>query len=220
MRVEIVALCATGDSDICVTFLLSEGPRQRKESFVISPEAYADFKLCKGESSCEVYDAIERESRIYYAFKRGISSLGYGLCSSKMLISKLRTKGIAQEDAAEAVNRIVIKGYLDEAENAKREAEVCAAKLWGESRIRAKLIERRYSAEAIDSALFHLEDSGVDFDESCKTLIDKTYARLPADAQEMRKLISAMSRRGYSISQIKAACLALRDKKNRDMLYK
>ena len=210
MQIEIVALCATGDNDICVSFLVSQDSKQRKESFVISPEAYADMGLCRGESSREVYDAVEKESRIYYAFKRGLSSLGYGFCSSKMLISKLRTKGVAPEDAAEAVNRIVLKGYLDECENAKREAEICADKLGGESRIRAKLIERRYSAEAIDSALFYLEDAGVDFDKNCKRLIDKTYARLPSDAEEMRKLIAAVSRRGYSVSQIKAACVALR----------
>ena len=220
MRVEIVSLTASADGDVIVTFLLSDGVRENKESFIVSTETYADMQLCKGESTQEVYDLIENESRVYFAFKKGIASLAYGSCSEKMLVSKLRTKGVGAADAAEAVQRIAQKGYLDEVENAKREAEICASKLWGESRIRAKLFERRYGKEAIDEALFYLEDSGVDFDDNCKKLIDKTYDRLPVDAEEMRKLIGAISRRGYSVSQIKNACIALRDKKRRDMLYK
>ncbi len=220
MRVEIIALSASGESDIIVTFLLTQGERERKESFLISAETYADMKLCRGESSCEAYDAVESEARVYYAFKKGVSSLTYGSCSKRLLISKLRSKGIPALDAEAAVGRIVEKGYLNEAENAKREAEICVGKLWGESRIRAKLFERRYSKESIDAALFYLEDSGVDFGESCKKLIDMTYDRLPTDPDEMRKLIGAMSRRGYSPAQVKSACAALRDKKRRDMLYR
>ena len=218
MRIEIFSLCAVGADDIRVTFLLTQGEKECRESFVISAEAYTAIGIRKGESDMQTYERVELESKVYDAFKRGVASLGHGFCSANMLVGKLRTKGFSANAASLAVDRIVERGYLDETENAKREAEKCAAKLWGESRIRAKLYEKRYAKDAIDSALFHLEDSGVDFDENCKKLIDMRYRLIPDDADGKRKLIGAICRQGYSVSQIKSACIALRNKKRDSIL--
>jgi SOS response regulatory protein OraA/RecX len=220
MHIEIVSFCAVGTDDIRVTLLLSEREHESKQSFVISADAYAEMRLRKGEVDREVYDALENESLVYEAFKRGVASLAYGACSSGMLVSKLRTKGYSSSVASLAVQRIVLRGYLNEAENAKREAERCAAKLWGESRIRAKLFEKRYSRSSIDAAMFALEDSGVDFEENCRKLIDQKYDSIPENAEEMRKLMGAVCRQGYSVSQIKSACLSLREKKRMDKIYR
>ena len=220
MKVEILSFSAVSSDDIRVTFAVGDGEHESKESFVISAEAYTEMGLRRGESSTDVYEAVERESEIYSAFKRCVASLAYGACSASMMISKLRAKGISASVAAEAVQRATERGYIDEIEGAKREAQRCLAKLWGESRIRARLFEKRYSKEAIDKALFYLEDSGVDFDESCRRLIDARYETIPDNPEDMRRLMSAVCRQGYSISQIKNACLSLREKKRLDSIYK
>lgn len=213
MRLEIVSLTAAGSDSITVGFELSEGSNLCRESFVISIEAYTRLGIRKGECDRETYDAVEREADVCAATRRGIYILGFGACSEQMLVSKLREKGFSRESATEAVDRITRQGYISEAENAKREAEICAEKLWGESRIKAKLLERRYSREAIDAALFALEDGGVDYVANCKALIGKRYRELPTERGEMQKLVAAICRYGYNISQIKTACAELTEER-------
>ncbi len=219
MRISIVSLKAGGSDEIWVGFELAEGDNICRESFLISTLAYTELGLLKGESDQEVYSAVERESNIYSAFKKGMYMLGFGACSSNMLVSKLRAKGFSTDVSRAAVERISLKGFLDENENARREAERCCQKLWGESRIRAKLCEGRYSHEAVEQALFFLEDSGVDFDANCKSLIDRRYLVIPTDRGEMQKLIAAVCRQGYTVSQIKSACGKLAAERKRNSIF-
>ena len=219
MRISIVSLKAGGSDEIWVGFELVEGENIAKESFLISTLAYTELGLFKGECDRQIYDAVEREAEIYSAFKKGMYILGFGACSKNMLVSKLRAKGFAADISREAVGRISDCGFLDEEENARREAERCCAKLWGESRIRAKLCERRYSHEAVEQALFFLEDSGVDFDANCKSLINERYPVIPADRGEMQKLIAAVCRQGYTVSQIKNACARLAAERKRNSIF-
>ena len=220
MRVEIVSLTAAGNDGINVCFELSEGGNLCKESFLISIEAFTRLGICKGECDKELYDTVEREAEICAATRRGIYVLGFGACSGQMLTAKLREKGFSRECAAEAVRRIERQGYINEGDNAIREAEICAAKLWGESRIKAKLMERRYSREAIESALFALEDGGVDYEANCKALIDKRYRTLPTERGEVQRLVAAVSRYGYNIAQIKKACAELTEERKISDIYR
>lgn len=220
MKITVSSLTAGGADEIVVGFEIAEGEHSCSEKHIISIEAYTRLGISKGECERELYEEVEREAGIYAAFKRGLYILGYGACSEKMLISKLISKGFTRERAEQAAQRINDAGYLDEMAAARREAERCAAKLWGESRVRGALREKRYSSEAIDKALFSLEDAGVDFDESCKRLIDKKYPQLPIDRAQMQKLVAAVCRYGYSISQIKLACAALRSERKRTAIYR
>lgn len=220
MRVEVISLSAGGADEISVGFELSEGNNVCREKFLISTDSYTRIGIRKGECAGELYEEVEREAKIYSAFKRGLYILGYGICSEKMLVSKLVAKGFERETAGAALERIRAGGYMNEADGALREAERCAAKLWGESRIRAALAQKRYSSEAIDAALFSLEDGGVDFDESCRRIIDSKYKVIPTDRAEMQKLVAAVCRLGYSVSQIKAACIAVQAERKRNALYR
>lgn len=209
MKITVESLCIGQSDDITVCFELAHGDNICKEKFVISAEAYARLGLRKGESEQSVYDSVEKEAKVYSAFKKGTYVLGFGACSKNQLVSKLRSKGFDLSVANEAVERISLRGFLDENENAKREAERCCAKLWGESRIRAKLFEKRYCKDAVEQAMFFLEDSGVDFDANCKLFIDKHYRDIPRESKELQKLVAAVCRQGYSVSQVKSACLLL-----------
>ena len=52
---------------------------------------------------------------------------------------------------------------------------------------------------------FAFEDNGVDFDKNCDLLVKKKYSRIPTDKKELQKIIAALMRYGYSLSQIKRA---------------
>lgn len=218
MRIEVISLTAAGSDGIAVGFRLSDGENSCKESLIISIDVYTQLDIQRGECPRELYEKVESEASIFEAYRRGINVLGFGFCSRKMLVSKLRQKGYSMDIAEEAVKRIEAKDYLDEGENSLREAEKCVAKLWGEARIKGALAEKRYSVEAINAALYALEDSGVDYDANCKELIDKKYKVLPTDRVQMQKLVAAVCRYGYSVAQIKRACIKLsEERKIKDM---
>ena len=213
MHAEIISFSASGEDGISVGVKLYEGENCQTCRFVIPSSLYVKLDLCKGECTRELFDKLEHESRVYEAYKRGICVLGFGACSQKMLVSKLIAKGYERSVAREAVCRIVKQEFLCESDSAVREAERGVAKLWGASRIRAGLSSKGYSAEAVDAAMFALEDSGVDFEGNCVRLIESRYKKIPTDKLEIQKLIASVSRYGYSLGEIKAACCVIANKK-------
>ena len=219
MEIRVLSLSAEGSDGVRVCFELRCGDDSERRTLTLSAEAHTRLGICKGECSSAVYDAAEKEARIFSAYNRGLYILGYGACSKKMLISKLVAKGEDRSASTEAVERIELRGFMNERESACREAEICARKLWGERRIRASLIQKKYGSDTVDQALFALEDAGVDFDESCKDAIRQKYKALPTDRQEMQKLIAAICRLGYSASQVQSACRALRDEYRLKSIY-
>lgn len=220
MAVVITSFTAGSGDEITVGFELCDGSEQSSVKHTIPISVYTELGLAKGECSTELYCRVAREAGIHAAFKRGGYILGFGACSVNMLVSKLISKGFERADARAAVERMQERGFIDEYENAAREAEKCAEKLWGESRIRAELARKRYDSEAIAQALYSLEDSGLDFDENCKKLIASRYAEIPSDRAQMQKLVAAVCRMGYSISQIKSACSLLLAEQKRPDPYK
>ena len=222
MTLFLRSITAGSGDDVAIEFELCGTHGSERVKCVIPIEVYTECRLEKGEVACELYEAISRAADVYAAFKRGVYILGFGACSTSMLVSKLIAKGFERDIAREAAAQIKKRGYLDEASNAIREAEKCAAKLWGATRIRAALQQKRYSAEAIDNALFALEDEdrAVDFDENCKRLIASRYKVIPQDRAQMQKLVAAVCRMGYSISQIRTACNELITEQRRPDPYK
>ncbi len=206
MKIFVISVSAGGTDELIVTLEVSNGEHSCREKLVISTDVYTKMSLCRGECDIESYEYLKEEAQVHSAFKRAMFILGYGACSKKALVRKLVQKGFPAEYAAQAVERTVQNGYLDEKSSAARQAECMAAKLWGESRIRSALFQKGYEKEAIDNAMFALEDSDIDFEESCLELLRKRYDALPDDRKEIQKLISSLVRYGYTISQIKSAC--------------
>jgi SOS response regulatory protein OraA/RecX len=214
MQIEICSLSAAGENEIAVSIEMRAADRREKRRLVIPSETYIDLRLEKGECSRELYDTLEREAEIYAAYRRGVSILGYGACSKRMLISKLIAKGIDRSIAPIAVERIEERGYIAEDASARREAERCAAKLWGESRIRAHLASKGYGKDAVDDAMFSLEDAGVDFEENCVKLVESKCKCIPTDRLALQKLIASISRYGYSLGEVKSAINTIANKKS------
>ena len=214
MQIEICALSAAGEDEIAVSIEMRAADRSEKRRLVIPSEIYIELGLAKGECSRELYDTLEREAVIYTAYRRGLAILGYGACSKRMLTSKLSSKGIDRSIAGIAVEKIESRGYIAEDASARREAERCAAKLWGESRIRAHLNSKGYGKDAVDDAMFSLEDAGVDFEENCVRLVESKCKCIPTDKLAMQKLIASISRYGYSLSEVKNAINTVANKKS------
>ena len=205
MTFNVTSVSAGGIGEIIVSFDVREGEKRSVSRFLISDDAYTKLSLTVGMSDMLTYEAVEREAYIYGAYKRAIYLLSFSASSRRALYKKLVSKGFDPEYSRIALDRLSDNGLLCEYDSAIREAEKCAAKLWGEERIRAALFEKGYSDESISTAFFALEDSGVDFDENCLSLIKKKYSSLPTDKKELQKIISSLMRYGYSLSQIKRA---------------
>ena len=205
MEAYITSVSAGGLGEIIVTFDLRDGEKRSTSKFLISDGAYTELSLSVGISSAYVYDAVERESRIYAAYKRALYLLGYTSSSKRALQRKLISKGFEAEFSALAIERLEANGILCEADFALREGELCLQKLWGPERIRAHLKEKGYTDESVGSVFFAFEDNGIDFDENCALLVEKKYPHIPSDKKDLQKAIAALMRYGYSLSQIKQA---------------
>lgn len=205
MEISVVSVCAASGDDIAVCVSVSNGEEAQRKKFVISADAYARMGITKGECDIETYEALEWEAEVNSAFKRAMAILGFCACSKRTLVSKLLQKGFGREYAAEAAERAARLGFIDDGENAYREAQRCVTKLWGEARIRSSLAQKGYGSDAIEIAMCALEDDGVDFCENCRALIEKKYTALPTDRAEKQKLVASLMRYGYTLSQIKSA---------------
>ena len=214
MQISISSICArSGGEEIEISFLITseDGVNTDRQSFIISSSQYLVIMPQKGEANEEIYDEISHASGVWEATKKGIFLLGYGACSERALLMKLYSKGFDKEIAAEAVEQIVLMGLLRAGDDASRLAEQMTKKLWGKKRIISALYEKGYSAEAVEIAINSLEDSGLDFEENCKKLVRKKYSGAELGREGQSKLYAALSRYGYSSSEIKSALLDLKE---------
>lgn len=205
MDAYITSVCAGGLGEIIVNFELRDRERRSSSRFLISDGAYTELELSVGISSAFVYDKVEREAKIYAAYKKALYMLGFSSSSKKALYRKLLAKGCEGEYAELALERLEANGLLCEADSALREGEKCLEKLWGGERIRAHLKEKGYSDESVNGVFYAFEDDGVDFDANCTELVLKKYSRIPTDKKELQKIIAAIMRYGYTLSQTKMA---------------
>ena len=212
MTVSVLSVSARGDGEVAVTFEIKDGNNFQRECFVLSAELYADLRVKVGEATREIFDAVAEAAELYRAVKKGLSLLSYGSSSEKALVRKLVQKGFSQEISRLAVEELRQGGYVNELEDAFREAERSVAKLWGRKRIVAHLYEKGFSAEAVKSAIYAIEDSGVDFADVCADRLRQKYTDLPTDVSEKQKLIASLMRYGFSSSDIKQALLFFREK--------
>lgn len=203
--VELVSLAARGDEEIAVTFEIRSGEHTQKETFVAPVSLVADLRLKTGACDTDCYDAVSRGAEVGSAVKRGLYILGYGSCSERSLVRKLVSKGFSKEIAEAAVAELDRRGYLNEDADALREAEKCIAKLWGQRRIAATLMTKGFEQEAIQHALYTLEDQGIDYAELCAERIRRKDGEVPTEPDDRRRMMASLQRNGFSISEIREA---------------
>lgn len=123
------------------------------------------------------------------------------MMSRKELADKLNRKGIAPDNAEEAVEWLTSLGAVDDAAYAGVIARHYAASGYGPGRVRQELQKRGVPRELWDDALSQLPDSADAIDRFLKK---KLGGRTP-DRAALKKLSDALLRRGFSWSDIRPA---------------
>ncbi len=208
MEIKITSVTAVnGGADVALGVRIDSGKNFETKRIVLLARRYASLGVEKGNIDEETLELLDNEGEICSAVKRGMYILGYGASSKKNLILKLRQKGFSRESAENAAEYLCELGYINEENDAVREAERCLSKYWGRRRIAAALYEKGYSDRAVQVAINSLD--GIDFSKKCAEYILRKYKAIPRDSSEMKKLFSAMLRYGYSSSEIKEAITIL-----------
>ena len=212
MVISVLSAVARGDDEIVVTLEMRDGENFQREKHPLSVGLYADLGVRIGECDRECADAICHASQVYTAEKKGLNLLSFGSCSQKALYCKLVSRGIPKDIATEAVENIAAQGYINSDSDAYREAQRCVSKRWGQKRIVSHLRSKGYPDGSVKRAVYALEDDGVDFSELCLERLRATYSSLPTDRAELCKLVAALSRYGFSTSEIRDAIKAFERK--------
>lgn len=182
----------------CITFLL---PDESEISFRILYGSYAELVRGRIDFDGNDIERIEREADYCGALLSGMNILAYGGNTAKELVRKLVGKRYTKESAVRAVKYLRDHGYVDEVSLCKEEVERCIKKLWGQTKIRSKLISRGFSKSAM--ALGERMIDSTDFSDACFTLAKKKSPAPPSDISERQKLYAYLARCGFTSDTIK-----------------
>ena len=133
--------------------------------------------------------------------KKALALLNRRDMSVKEFTDKMTDKGIPPEDAAEAARWLLDLHALDDERYAGLVTRHYAAKGYGKRRIQQELYRRGVPRELWDSALEELPDT----DNTLDRLLRSRLRSAAPDRAELKKTADALSRRGYSWSEITAA---------------
>ena len=205
MRGTAIVKSATLRADL--TYLVSvevaNDSGREKVEFVLLEELWQSLEIEIGNDINKKLSVIDSYSAITAAYLSACSSFAYVQSSFKALQRKLLGKGFSKEASREAIEIIRRRGFVDEGAIAHCRAELAVEKLWGRSRILAKLYEEGFPTEVIDEVSGYLDE--VDFAENCERVINKKYPCLPSERKEHEKMYASLLRFGYSSSDIRKA---------------
>ena len=142
-------------------------------------------------------EKILRYDEYYRAKRKALSLLAFSDKNEKELTRKLVSFGFSLEVSKGCAEEMVRCGYIDESRQLQRiillEANV---KLFGYSKIRARLVAKGYSPEDIRRVTGELVSSGeIDFNCNAKRLVEKKLSE-GASVDEKKKLLY---KNGYKI---------------------
>lgn len=189
---------------VSVRVRLSDGAHREIKTFVLRE---LDFERLgvrpKTEITREKYEEIESAAEYGGAFLKGAELLAYGANSRSALERKLKKRGFSPDAASSAADELAGGGLINEENDAAALARAYVVKGYGKRRIIMKLRERGYGDDSVRAALDSVADT--DFVSICADVIRKKYRILPNDRKEREKIIAAMCRYGYSLSEIRDA---------------
>ena len=143
---------------------------------------------------------IQNESAAAFARERALNLLSLRPHSRKELRDKLIRKGNEPEAADAAIAWLSEHGYLDDAGYAASVVRHYARKGYGAKRITSELYRRGIARELWDEALKEMPEPDGELDRFLRNRLIN-----PDDPNEVRKVTSALSRRGYSWDEIRSA---------------
>ncbi len=201
--ITVTSIRRSGEETVSVGTEIANGAQVHDESFVLLEEFFAELDVNIGVISSEMFCDIEFWSKVSDAYISALRSFAFTPSSLNMLKAKLIKKGFDRNVAEQAIYHLSSRGYVDEQDIALRRAEIFVAKMWGPTRIMAKLREEGFTDSVNEAVFDYLE--GVDMIGLCTKLIEKKYGGVSQDKREREKLCSALYRYGYSPSEIRLA---------------
>ena len=204
MTIELLSVFVQNEGkEVQLEVELRQGENFDRRSFRMPRSIFESLGISEGEISredmTEIMDADER----YKALKRAFDIVSYGRNSKKALEDKLRHRGFSPEICRDIAEYMKNHGYIDEGEDANREVDLCVKKLWGSRRILMHLHQKGYDSNTINAAKEYMDT--IDFVDVCVKLVREKYKTLPKEESERQKVIAAIIRHGFSMSEIKAA---------------
>ena len=123
--------------------------------------------------------------------------------SRKELARKLTTRGVADEEAEAAVDKLAAAGWQDDHRFAQSLVRSRANSGYGPLRIRAELATHGLDREAIATALDSYDG---DFADNARKLVGRRHGPDAAgDPAARRKAAELLLRRGFAMEQVRAA---------------
>lgn len=205
----IKSLASSDGGKAKVRVLIENRSGSEEIEFILLGEFVEELSLEIGEISEDIILDIERYAEVTKAYNSAVASLAFADSSCKALARKLVQKGFDRESAEDAVGVVLSRGLIDEDRIVESRVRVFLGKRWGRGRILAKLREESFCDSTIKHAVEALAE--VDFITPCSELLQKKYPILPTDRQEREKIYAAMSRYGYSSSEIREAIQMIAD---------
>lgn len=158
-------------------------------------------------------EQLRSASRLHSCRERALRLIGMRPMSCKELFRKLTEKGETPEDAEDCVQWLLERHYLDDEDYAAMVVRHCAAKGWGEQRVKNELYRRGVSKDYWDEAL-----------EQMPEMEDRVYSLLCSrlkdgepDRAEVKRATDALYRRGFSWDEIKQALNRYREEHPEDI---
>lgn len=158
------------------------------------------------EISCEQAAELERAYNAQKVKQSAARSLAHHSMSKSDLSRKLRDKGFSDEESEKAADWFEEKGLVDDEAFARATADYYKRRGYGKMRIREELRRRGIEKELIDGTV---ETLGSSESELC-ALIEKKLRGKELDADNKRRLIAFLTRRGFRFDEIRAAMTDLR----------
>ena len=108
------------------------------------------------------------------------------------LCERLAAKGVDEEEAAQAVQRLTREGFLNELAYAEKTVGRLYDSFYGKEYIRVYLVNKKFSDHALDHADSVMDQ--LDFDLSAK----RYYASLKKAGKTSAQALSALYKRGFT----------------------
>lgn len=163
--------------------------------------AVTELRLYSGRELNEAdFESFRSLSARFLAREKALELISRRPMSRKELIDKLLSKGETEDAAEYCAGWLEENGFIDEERYADQIARHYAAKGYGAGRVRAELSRRGLKRELWDEAMAAMPA----VDEKLDRFI-ASRLKNPEDRDEIRKVSSALYRRGYSWEEIRSA---------------
>ena len=204
----ITAIAPSGSERVTVRVTVANPSGSESFEFLILKVDSERLGLAVGIIEEEILPELEYYAEVARAYSSACSSFAFSPSPLKALWKKLVQKGVDRDVATDAIEILKDSGAINENEMAVRRAQLLSEKLWGRSRILAKLREDGFEDGAVSQAMASLDE--VDFASNCADLIQKRFGEIPRERQGLDKMYASLSRMGFSSSDIRAAILLLK----------